>query len=934
MKKHLFRIFILTSALAFLAIPAFSQTKRTQSSRTQTATQRKTSLSSSQTKSQSSRTQTQSTQNKTQSSRTQTAQNQNQQKSQPQSPKTQSQSKSQVSQTQNGTAIDSIYGFELKIDEKGMPNLASTEKTKYKVESVVYEPEGPLAPNTFVTATATLKAVDGNYFMPQTKTIRGSKTAPKIIKLSKTAAVVKYSAWVEAKNELSERELKEKNKELGKGEIPHPRVRVAKGKKYDPVASIYENAKTLQPSVIRNYPTTKSISSRTLPNTVEIYDLNAERDFPGAVGNWYLIQDGNKYGYVPASCVKDVEKENFWEGAPAVLKETPFKFEGGNGTEENPFLIKTAEQLNSIRFGLSRHYKLISDIDLSKWGNWIPIGGTPAYGGSYGGQGEHEGDYDSGKFTGSLDGNGHVISGMTIIDHHDDIFMGTNEAERSYALFAEMIAPKDFKQKQNNFIKDLGIINYTIDVSYTNLKYKCTFYAAALSTSAASRTFENCYSSGGKIKIHASREDEDETFATIYAGGLVASAIHTKIINCYNTSPVIITTGDTDYINTQIGSRRMVMAGGITAQTAYSNFTGCMNSGEISVPYANWGLAALSAGIVARVTIDDAPENIYNRSPKEATCITSCYNIGTIRGTYVGGIIGYTGTDCYVSDCYNAGNLEIDELNPNKEPSLIIKADIAIPICKIFNYGKKYVHDNGINVVHGSRWIDSPKLGRKILKAIPEDTLGIKPSVSEKATQVAGFSDVKSSDDFARSVPWAVEKGIAKPSSKTAFSPDEPCTRGQVLTYIYRWQGSPKTSAKNPFKDVKTSDFFYDAALWAYEKGLADGGTFNGNAPCTRGEALEILWKYTGSMSMIAIDNFTDVPRSSKYQQPVAWAYYGAIAKPATKTTFEPESVCTKAQIVTFIYQVEYTGLMDWKSMQNMTPDDINPADIMKKLGL
>ena len=85
---------------------------------------------------------------------------------------------------------------------------------------------------------------------------------------------------------------------------------------------------------------------------------------------------------------------------------------------------------------------------------------------------------------------------------------------------------------------------------------------------------------------------------------------------------------------------------------------------------------------------------------------------------------------------------------------------------------------------------------------------------------------------------------------------------------------------------------------------------------------------------MIAIDEFTDVPRSSKYQQPVAWAYYGAIARPITKTTFEPESVCTKAQIVTFIYQTEHTGLMDWKTMQNMTPDDINPADILKKLGL
>ena len=340
-----------------------------------------------------------------------------------------------------------------------------------------------------------------------------------------------------------------------------------------------------------------------------------------------------------------------------------------------------------------------------------------------------------------------------------------------------------------------------------------------------------------------------------------------------------------------------------------------MNSGEISVPYANWGLAALSAGIVARVGISDAPENIYNLPPETATNITSCYNIGTIRGTYVAGVMGYTGTDCYISDCYNAGNLEIDELNPNKEPSLIIKADIAVPICKIFNYGKKYVHDNGINVVSGNRWIDSPKLGRKILKAIPEDKLGIKPSASEAPTQVAGFSDVMSNDIFALSVPWAVEKGIAKPSSKTKFSPDETCTRGQVLTYIYRWNGSPKSSIKNPFKDVKPSDSFYNAALWAYEKGLFKGSTLNGNQPCTRGDAVEFLWKYANSYPMNPADNFTDVPRSSKYHSAVSWAYWMRIATGTTQTTFEPESACTKAQIITFIYNLEHSHFMDWLKM-------------------
>ena len=618
--------------------------------------------------------------------------------------------------------------------------------------------------------------------------------------------------------------------------------------------------------------------------------------------------------------------QSYWDGAPAVLKETPFKFEGGTGTLKDPYLIKTAEQLNSVRFGLSKHYKLIADIDLSKWGNWIPLGGTPAYGGPWIKKYPQAADAGCGEFTGSFDGNGHVISGMTIIDHNDDIFMGEAEATRAYALFGAIIPEK------NSFIRNLGVVNYTIDISYTKMKYNCTLRVAAISHFASGVIVENCYTSGGKIKVHTGRAGNQTSRAYVMAGGMFTEVVDSRITNCYNTSPIIITTSDTDYMNynyttttRQLGDLRSARAGGIASTIEYTHIAGCMNAGEVTVPYSNFGYGnSLAGGIVGKVECD-GQNTIYDLPPEAASTITSCYNIGKITGSYACGILGITHTDCYISDCYNIGELVLDEDNPQKDYIPTFKDDIVQG--SILEYGKKYVHDNGIKVVHGSRWIDSPKLGRKILKAIPEDKLGIKPSEPEEATQIAGFTDVKSSDDFARSVPWAVEKGIAKPSSKTTFSPNEPCTRGQVVTYIYRWQGSPKVSGKNPFKDVKPSDSFYNAALWSYKQGFLEGKTFNGNAPCTRGDALEILWKCSGSMSMIAIDNFTDVPRSSKYQQPVSWAYYGAIAKPTTKTTFEPESVCTKGQIVTFIYQVEHTGLKDW---MDTTQKNSNPKSSKK----
>lgn len=623
--------------------------------------------------------------------------------------------------------------------------------------------------------------------------------------------------------------------------------------------------------------------------------------------------------------------QSYWDGAPAVLKETPFEFEGGTGTLKDPYLIKTAEQLNSVRYGLNYHYKLIADIDLSKWGNWIPIGGTPAYGGAFIRKHPEKADAGCGVFTGSFNGNDHVISGMTIIDHNDDIPMGDREYEfnqtRAYALFGAIIPEK------NSFIRNLGVVNYTIDISYTKMKYYCDLRVAAISHFASGLIVENCYTSGGKIKVHTGRASDNPNQTNVVVGGMFTEFEDSRVTNCYNTSPIIITTSDTDYMNynnanetAMRGKLRSAMAGGIAMVIQYTHITGCMNAGEVTVPYANWGYSSLAGGIVGRVTCL-GQQAIYNLPPEAASTITSCYNIGKITGTYALGILGSTSTDCYISDCYNVGELVLDEDNPQKDYIATFKDDITIPGSAILDYGKKYVHDNGINVVHGSRWIDSPTLGRKILKAIPEDKLGIKPSAPEAPVQIAGFSDVLSNDDFARAVPWAVENGIAEPSSKTTFSPNEPCTRGQVVEYIYRWQGSPKVSGKNPFKDVKSKDSFYDAVRWAYKNGFIDGKTFNGNAPCTRGDALEILYKCSGSMSMIAIDKFTDVPRSSKYQQPVSWAYYCAIARPTTKTTFEPESVCTKGQIVTFIYQVEHTGVKDW---MDTTQKNSNPKSSKK----
>ncbi|MCI2056620.1 MAG: SH3 domain-containing protein [Oscillibacter sp.] len=169
------------------------------------------------------------------------------------------------------------------------------------------------------------------------------------------------------------------------------------------------------------------------------------------------------------------------QGAPGASKDSPFTFAGGSGTYADPYLIATADQLNAVRKGLDKHYKLTADIDLSQWGNWVPIGGNAAYGG-FGGS-ANVACKDVQIFHGSLDGNGHVISGMTIQISSDQIFLSEGLNIRNYGLFAGIGSTSDDYTKGINKykgpvytkdpyndtttcnIRNLGMVNYTIDVS-------------------------------------------------------------------------------------------------------------------------------------------------------------------------------------------------------------------------------------------------------------------------------------------------------------------------------------------------------------------------------------------------------------------------------------------------------------------------------------
>ena len=171
----------------------------------------------------------------------------------------------------------------------------------------------------------------------------------------------------------------------------------------------------------------------------------------------------------------------------------------------------------------------------------------------------------------------------------------------------------------------------------------------------------------------------------------------------------------------------------------------------------------------------------------------------------------------------------------------------------------------------------------------------VAPSQPEPAA--GGFADVAPSAYYASPVAWAVEKGITTGTSSTAFSPEQTCTKAQIITFLWRAAGSPEPQGASPFSDVKSDMYYAKATAWAAENGMADGDTFSPDAPCTREMAVEFMWKHAGSPSAPEA-SFTDASSGA-----VNWAVAQGVTYGTSDSTFSPETTCTRAQIVTFLYR-------------------------------
>lgn len=169
------------------------------------------------------------------------------------------------------------------------------------------------------------------------------------------------------------------------------------------------------------------------------------------------------------------------------------------------------------------------------------------------------------------------------------------------------------------------------------------------------------------------------------------------------------------------------------------------------------------------------------------------------------------------------------------------------------------------------------------------------------------FTDVNIGDYFFKPVKWAVEKGVTSGTGSGAFSPNANSTRSQIVTFLWRAYGQPEpTSTVNQFTDVSRDAYYYKAVLWAAEKGITSGtgGTnFGINGDCTRAQAVTFLWRAAGQPTAKSNSSFSDVDNDAYYTEAVKWAVENNITSGTGNGRFSPDQVCTRAQIVTFLYR-------------------------------
>ena len=193
---------------------------------------------------------------------------------------------------------------------------------------------------------------------------------------------------------------------------------------------------------------------------------------------------------------------------------------------------------------------------------------------------------------------------------------------------------------------------------------------------------------------------------------------------------------------------------------------------------------------------------------------------------------------------------------------------------------------------------------------MPAGKVEVKATFMEDNSMLNFFMDVKAGDYFYDAVLWAAEKGITSGTDATHFSPNAACTRAQIVTFLWRAAGSPEPKGTGSFADVPADSYYTKAVAWAVENGITGGtgdGKFSPDATCTRAQAVTFLYRASGASAVSGNAAFSDVATNAYYAAAVKWAEKNGVTGGIGGGLFGSGNDCTRAQIVTFLYRT-YQG--------------------------
>ena len=188
---------------------------------------------------------------------------------------------------------------------------------------------------------------------------------------------------------------------------------------------------------------------------------------------------------------------------------------------------------------------------------------------------------------------------------------------------------------------------------------------------------------------------------------------------------------------------------------------------------------------------------------------------------------------------------------------------------------------------------------------MPAGKVEVKAAFTEEV-KISPFRDVPTDAYYYEAVKWAQKKGITGGIGDGLFGPNQPCTRAQIVTFLWRAAGSPVVNYAMDLTDVPGDAYYAEAVRWALSQGITTGtadGRFSPNAPCTRAQAVTFLFR-ASKASADGAPAFSDVAADAYYAEAVKWATDNGITNGTTSSTFSPGSGCTRAQIVTFLWRL------------------------------